>query len=277
MNRLIGVMQGRLSEPIKGQIQGFPSESWREEFPTAARLGLGEIEWLVKSWESSENPIWSRKGRQEIKRLSQEHGVSVRHLTADVFMAQPLANPEGKPNPVSVDGFKRLAQACREAGIDSFMIPFVDSGDFVTLAQKSETAVLLNKLGSSGEMDGLQVTFEMAEPVPAIQEFLRRLDPVFFGLTYDIGDRTGLGGDCAQEIVALDSSIAHVHIKDKLVKGPSVPLGMGEAPFPEIFDRLSRIHYKGVFILQHARGYDPVEDVRSCLKFLDRFLLEVSV
>ena len=45
--RSIGIMQGRLSPPIKGRIQAFPSQTWQKEFYLARDCGFSHIEWVL--------------------------------------------------------------------------------------------------------------------------------------------------------------------------------------------------------------------------------------
>ena len=42
----VGIMCGRLSGPIKNQIQCFPIGSWKNEFETASKIGFELIEWI---------------------------------------------------------------------------------------------------------------------------------------------------------------------------------------------------------------------------------------
>ena len=48
--------------------------------------------------------------------------------------------------------------------------------------------------------------------------------------------------------------ILNVHVKDRVLKGATVPLGYGNAKFAKIFKQLAMIGYSGNFILQTARA-----------------------
>ena len=56
----IGIMQGRLVPPVKGRIQAFPSERWRDEFALAQQAGLQAIEWIY-DLDDAESRAFNRK------------------------------------------------------------------------------------------------------------------------------------------------------------------------------------------------------------------------
>ena len=58
-------MQGRLSKPISGKIQSYPSKTWRDEFKIASKLGLHSIEWIVEE-PLPTNALMSKDGVQEV-------------------------------------------------------------------------------------------------------------------------------------------------------------------------------------------------------------------
>src|SRR5215471_1197176 len=86
VQRKLGIMQGRLVPPMEGRIQAFPRDCWAAEFPNAAMAGLGAIEWIYDTYGLGANPIETETGIEEIRRLSQAHGIAVRSMCADYFM-----------------------------------------------------------------------------------------------------------------------------------------------------------------------------------------------
>ena len=57
-----------------------------------------------------------------------------------------------------------------------------------------------------------------------------------------------------QEWDTYGAKIINVHIKDRLLHGPSVPMGEGDADFDTLAKMLSKFDYGGNLILQVARG-----------------------
>ena len=62
------LVQGRAIPQIGEHIQYFPS-NWKEEFPLIRPLGLSGIEWIYDKKSEEYNPILSKSGRNEIKRV----------------------------------------------------------------------------------------------------------------------------------------------------------------------------------------------------------------
>ena len=58
-----------------------------------------------------------------------------------------------------------------------------------------------------------------------------------------------------EEINIYGQYIRNVHIKDRLFRGKTVPLGTGDVNFQSVFKNLSKINYRGNYILQTARSY----------------------
>ena len=64
-----------------------------------------------------------------------------------------------------------------------------------------------------------------------------------------------MGFDSSVECNSFGDRIMNVHIKDRLLGGGTVPLGMGNVNFEDVFCSLNKIGYKGNYIMQTAR--DP--------------------
>ena len=56
---IIGIMQGRLTEPRNGKIQSFPVNNWDQEFELAAEIGFNCIEWVIDDDGIDTNPLFS--------------------------------------------------------------------------------------------------------------------------------------------------------------------------------------------------------------------------
>ena len=56
---------------------------------------------------------------------------------------------------------------------------------------------------------------------------------------YDIGNSASLGYDPIVELNAYGHKILNVHVKDRKLKGTTVPLGSGDANIKLVFSKLS--------------------------------------
>jgi len=90
---------------------------------------------------------------------------------------------------------------------------------------------------------------------------IHALPPDAFGITYDMGNSAALGYDPAEEWATFGNRILHIHVKDRLLGGGTVPLGTGDADLPGMMSQLVNAGYAGHLILQTARAEDGRHDV----------------
>src|SRR5260370_27917964 len=123
-------MQGRLSESVGNRIQAFPWDNWRDEFPTAQKWGFGMMEWTLDQERILMNPLMSASGRDEIRNLCGEFGISIPSLTADFIMQAPFYKVSGSERLARLDVLGAGDQACADIGIGLLVVPLVDGGQF---------------------------------------------------------------------------------------------------------------------------------------------------
>ena len=250
----IGFMQGRLCDPVDGKIQAFPWRDWKEEFSAAAAIGVPLMEWALDQARLHENPLLTATGREEIRVLSLQHGVSIQSLTGDCFMQAPFWKAEGESRGDLQSDFVAVCRACAAAGIRIIVVPLVDDGRLENRDQENVLVDFLLEQQSTLARHGLQVAFESDFAPHDLARFIGRLPPERFGVNYDIGNSAALGFDPVEEFAAYGARVINVHVKDRMLGGTTVPLGEGNADFNRVFSSLARAGYRGNFILQTARA-----------------------
>ena len=97
------------------------------------------------------------------------------------------------------------------------------------------------------------------------------IDNNVFRINYDIGNSAYEGFDFKEEINDYFNLIENVHVKDRTLKGPSVPLGEGEAKVVNVLKELKFRGYNKNLILQAARipQIDDVELMKQYKKFVE--------
>jgi hexulose-6-phosphate isomerase len=251
----IGFMQGRLSPLVNGRIQAFPAAHWRDEFPAAARLGLGLMEWTLDHEGLDANPLMTEAGRDEIRALGARHGVAVETITGDLFMQQPFWKA-GAARDALLEQFDRVADAAGDAGAEIIVVPLVDNGSIVDEGEHALVDAMLARANGLRRR-GVTIAFESDFPPDRLAAFIARFPPDAFGVNYDTGNSAALGYDCGEEIAAYyGGRILNVHVKDRLPGGTTVPLGTGAADLPRALKVLRASGYAGRYILQTARAAD---------------------
>jgi L-ribulose-5-phosphate 3-epimerase len=264
----IGFMQGRLSPPIAGQIQAFPTEHWRDEFRIAATHGFDLMEWTLDQSGLSVNPLMTDNGRIEIRHLCKAHDLEIPSLTGDCFMHEPFWKaPHDSRLALQVD-MCSIAEACSELGIGMLMIPLVDRG---SLENSKQEDVLLEFLGDQQarfEELGINVILESDYAPQRLGQLMSKLSDTTFGVNYDIGNSAALGFDPVEELALYGHRIRNVHIKDRLLGGTTVALGEGAADLPHVLQLLVEKGYTGNYVLQTARAENG-DDVGTLCHYRD--------
>jgi len=262
----IGFMQGRLSPLIEGKIQAFPWPYWQDEFPLAHSIGLELMEWTIDQDRITENPLMTKAGRADIRRLSREHGITIPSLTGDCFMQAPFWKTSGRAQAVLVDTLKDLLEACADVGIRYIVVPLVDHGSLSSAHERKVLEDTLLDLVPMLAAHGQVIAFESDFTPAKVVEFMEGLPADRFGVNFDMGNSASLGWNPEEEIPLLAHRIVNVHVKDRVLGGTTVPLGTGSAELPKVFALLKQANYRGDYILQTARAADGEH-----LKTLDRY------
>jgi len=247
-------MQGRLSPRINGRIQAFPWPHWREEFPSAAAIGLTIMEWTLDADRLESNPLMTHSGRSEICALGAIHGVEVCSVTGDCFMQEPFWKATATTLDARLDMFRRVIVAAGQASIAHVVVPLVDAGSVTSPNEDSSLRYHLSECLPLLKQSGVKVLFESDQPPEAQARLVDSFPCECVGINFDMGNSASLGWNPAEEIRTLGRRIENVHVKDRIKGGGTVPLGKGAVDFPTVFSSLAEIGYKGAFILQTARA-----------------------
>ena len=255
-NQKIGFMQGRLSPIIDGRIQAFPWENWKDEFPAAQRINIHLMEWTLDQERLYQNPLMTETGQAAIRALCKDHAISIPSLTGDCFMQAPLWKMEGAQRIALERDFVEIAKSCAAVGITILVIPLVDNGRIEGAGQEDALVRFLENQENFLAEHRLKVVFESDYVPQELARFIARLNPVLFGINYDIGNSAALGFKPQEEFAAYGQRVINVHVKDRVLGGTTVSLGTGSADFEAVFAALAQINYQGNFILQTARAAD---------------------
>lgn len=274
----IGIMQGRLSAPEEGRFQSFPRNSWRQEFVLAQKAGLAYIEWIYDDYGSSENPISSEKGREELVQLKSESGIETPAICADWLMDFPLIRCDVEERTHRERMLHQFLRWGKGIAASRLVLPFVDTSAMRDEREKDIVLGVLERALSVSEETGVEMHLEADLRPDDFSRFLARIPHPMIKVNYDTGNSSGLGFVASEEFDAYGDRIGSIHIKDRLRRSDgrveTKPLGRGSANFVDIFSSIHKIGYSGGFTLQVARGQDGDEVnwakqqaafIRSCL------------
>jgi len=261
-------MCGRLSSPINKKIQAFPISSWRNEFQQAKNIGFESMEWV---FDLHDNPIMCDDGVTEIITHSKKTGVEINSLCADYFMEKKLFGVSTSQLQKNIDVLLKLIAQCRKSNISILELPFVDVSSLKADADREQILKNLGPALRAADDNEVIIALETDLPPDTFKELLIKFDHPKIMANYDVGNSTSNCYDISKELKVLKNWIINVHVKDRLKKGHTVPLGTGDTDFETFFSSLDKINYKGELIIQGAR--EDLTDNRisaeyTCKKYL---------
>ena len=261
----IGFMQGRLSPLIDGKIQSFPWQTWKKEFEEGKKIDLTKMEWTIDQERIYENPLMTAEGQIQVKDLCAEYNFSIPSLTGDCFMQAPFWKAKSNDRAFLEKVFFDVVNACSVVNIEMIVLPLVDNGAIEDINQENNLLDFLKSNENFFFEKKIKILFESDFFPIKLAKFIDRLNPLIFGINYDIGNSAALGFDCKDEFNFYADRILNVHVKDRLLGGTTVPLGTGAADFEKVFQNLANINYQGNYILQTARSNDDQHSSILCL------------
>ena len=266
MNK-VGTMQGRLSPPVNGMIQGFPKDTWKDEFQIASDIGYDAIELTVDGWD---NPLFDFNEVYAIRYWADKAGIAITAACAEFTVSNPLF---GKSMTNSIYDVNRLVGACVKIGIPRVGISFEDSSAINTPEQRSQAIYAVKECVKVAERLGIILSLETSLSAVNVREFINRVGSPNLKVNFDLGNSCAYGEDTPKAIRSLGDLIGGIHIKDRIkLFGTTVPLGQGDVLFYRCFEAIKDIGYSGTLIIQGARGDDDIQTAKQYLSFVRSYL-----
>lgn len=270
----IGVMQGRLLPKYMGRYQAHPVGYWKDEYEIARSLELDSIEFILDFHLSHLNPLLNDNGINSIIDISSKTGVKTKSVCADYFMERPIFDKNKDVRIANDKIIKKLLHSCSKIGVEDIVIPCVDKSSLTSHQDKevfiSEISKYLNIL------EDLNINFSLETDLPPEDFFnlINEFDSKNITVNYDIGNSASLGYSFIDELKYYGDRISNIHIKDRVYKGSSVILGTGNADIRSFLQEVSKIDYKGLYIMQAYRDDEGVRVFENQLNFVRDILDE---
>jgi hexulose-6-phosphate isomerase len=253
---MFGIMQGRLSKPMSSKIQEFPVNTWANEFELANLLGLQAIEWTLDWNNFRTNPIFISNQQSRIKRLKELYSIEIPSMTLDCFIEAPFYKKnEFTGQKSEIQDLHWIIQNLHNSGIQILVLPIVAESGLFNKTDFLELIKSLNQIDHILSQTNIKIAVECEFNIKSIGNLLCALNPDNFGVNFDMGNSASLGHDPEEELSICRGRILNIHIKDRVLGGKTVKLGIGEVNFKRIAKLLIEQSYAGNMILQAAR--DP--------------------
>lgn len=268
----IGIMQGRLLPKYKSRYQAHPVEYWQAEFSIARELGFAQIEFIFDYNKAHLNPLMSKKGIKDIKKMIEQTGVGVKSICADYFMEAPF---HSKHQEQSENIFIKLIKNAGKLNILDVVVPCVDHSSLKSEKDFNRFVKSIKKALPFAEKYGININFETDLPPKKFKKLLNIFNSKNIKVNYDIGNSASLGYNPKEEFKAYGEYISDLHVKDRMLDGGSVKLGLGNADFKTVFELLKKYKFSGNIIMQAAKADDYIDDlimVKEQKAFISRYI-----
>ena len=270
-NFKIGIMQGRLLPKINNKIQAFPENNWKEEFEIAERCKFDSIEWII---DKNNNPLLSDNGIDAVKQILSKFDVEINSICCDYFMENLLFRVTQEEQEKNLQVLKKIITNAHKLDIKILEIPLVDSSSMKNDSEERELIKNVNQIIPLIEELNITIGLETDYEPKKILNLLENFDSKNIGLNYDFGNSSSLGYNPKEELSSYGKYIKNIHIKDRKLRGETVPFGEGDADFDLFFSTLKKINYNGELILQGARieNKRPEDTCVEYREFVQRFI-----
>lgn len=264
----LGVMQGRLLPKYKGRYQAHPKDTWKDEFPVAASLGLQLIEFILDYEDAEENPLLAPGGAAVIAQQVDKTGVAVRSVCADYFMEAPLHRQDCAENSLAI--LLRLIENTGTLGVSDIVIPCVDQSSLKTDDDVARLQAALKAALPRAEAANVNLALETDLAPDAFARLLEAIPNPRISVNYDIGNSAALGFKPEEEFEAYGNRITDIHIKDRTLGGGSVLLGTGNADFKTACKLIKKYKFSGPIIMQAFRDEQGVDICRKQILWIKK-------
>ena len=274
MQLKLGIMQGRLLPKIDGRYQCFPAFNWQKEFYLAKKLGLKTIEFIFDNFYPHLNPLISKDGLKELKKIQILTNIKVESICADYFMENPIFVDNPDQSKLNLLTLEKVVKNAKFLNIKNIILPCVDRSSLNSKKKIDLFVTQMNKIKHLLDKTKINISLETDLPPKKFLTLINRFRSKYITINYDTGNSAALGYDPEEEFKAYGSKISEVHIKDRRHKGGPIQLGKGDVDFKKIFKLLKKNNYKGDFILQMYRDQKGLSIFKKQYKVLKKLIDE---
>ena len=268
------LVQGRALNQNDDLLQSFPS-NWIEEFPLIEKLGFDGIEWIYDKKSEYDNPILNLEQHENIKMVSKKYNVSLENIVFDWFIIHPLIKNNDITLSTKIEKLIDLLDTSEKIGFQRVIFPLLEGNSI----HDSNEMELFLKIFSDNilptlNLKKLEIHFETSMSPNDEFYFISKLDNSQTKICFDMGNSASLGFDCSEVLDKISPFLGSVHIKDRLINGPTVPLGEGSVDFSKVFKILNEIKFSGPISFQAYRNKNSnnIELLNSYLMFINNII-----
>ena len=213
MQLKLGIMQGRLLPKIDERYQCFPAFNWQKEFYLAKKLGLKTIEFIFDNFYPHLNPLISKEGLKEIKKIQILTNVRVESICADYFMENPIFVNNPDKSKLNLFTLEKVIKNAKFLNVKNIILPCVDQSSLNSKKKLDLFVSQMNKIKHLLDKVKINISLETDLPPKKFLILINRFKSKYITINYDTGNSAALGYDPEEEFKVYGSKISEVHIR----------------------------------------------------------------
>lgn len=267
MNK-IAFVQGRLVSQVENKIQAFPRDEWVKELKLASQNNLKYIELTIDFDRIWENPLSSCIGNNYLIKVLKQYEIEVLACTADFIMHKPPWKDTKENLNFMRLIIEKILTGLSKVSCEIIVIPLVDESSIKDEKEEKKVIEFFLNLKPLLKRHNIKIAFESDYEPLKLKNFISKFPNKYYGINYDVGNSASLGFNIKDEFKAYFERVLHIHIKDRLYKGFTVPLQKGDVDFKLFFQTLKEYNYNFNFSMQTARA-NKGKDLNTMLEYVD--------
>ncbi|GMQ55721.1 hypothetical protein AN1V17_01130 [Vallitalea sediminicola] len=268
----IGIIQGRLSESYNNKLQNFPDD-WLKEFGIARKCGYSHIELFRDKEYNPKNPLWNKEDA-EIKKIVEEQinsGVVVRSICDDYILNCDFLEINMRELQKLID----LLILAKKLEVNQVIYPLMEKAQINELSKRKKAADIMKILADIAKEFGITINIETNLEGKMLTSFLKDIGRDNVKICLDTGNLLYENIDPVKQILELENSIGHIHIKDKDENGNNVILTTGQLNLYQVIIALIKIKYDRYITFETTRGNNCIDTAINHVNLFNRLLKEI--
>jgi sugar phosphate isomerase/epimerase len=261
-NRMIGIIQGRLTQyKNRNILQKFP-KNYQKEFFIAKELGYDFIEIFSERIFNKSNPIWTKNGLNNYLKASRINKVKLYSFCYDEIISNSIEKKQIQKK------ILKLINHLSFLKIKKFIFPLygkssINKNNFNNLSR------ILKYICFKCKKKKIDFIIETNCTYDFFMKIKKNIKYKNFYLCFDTGNRAA-NFKMYEDIARFGKLIGHIHLKDKNIIGKNVKFNSGIVDFNKIFKVLKKIKYKKSFSIESVRGKNPIFTAKKNIKYFKR-------
>ena len=276
-----------MSIKVGVQINALAGESIYEKIRFARSLGFDNTQLLV--WNMS---LYTDEFAEEVNRACRDFDFKITGLWCGWFKVGMFAYPEmyetiGFIPPAYRDertrDFLRGAEFARKIGVSDVITHMGFLPDDPNDEDRLGAMVAIKHICKTIAPYGQRFLFETGEELPTtLIQFIKSIGEENIGINLDPANMLINGrGNSYDSLCMFAPYVRGFHAKDGVYpkngdpKGKEVMVGLGEANFPKLIDKLVEIGYDGYLTIERGGGEDREAEIKNSIDFTRKLLNKI--